>query len=241
MDQQKKRTKRKGKKKYIIVPKKKIYTVPQNYEYNMTGGYIYALLGIGAFLGASLGGYTLYNMYNNSKDSDTNDIFSGFKFIPKKTATTSDDTIIPSGNISLENAPSEQKKFTNILKQTEDLYNNTDRAQEADPPPYSASVAATAVAPAAATPPAATPPAAADTPATPPAAAAAAPAAPTREPISAMELAIKRTMSAMRLPRNSAPATPPPAATPPPPATRETISAAERAMGVTMLPRNRAP
>ena len=168
----------------------------------MTGGYIYALLGIGAFLGTSLGGYTLYNMYNNSKDSDTNDIFSEFKFIPKKTATTSDDTIIPSGNISLENASSEQKNFTNILKQTEDLYNNTDRAQEANPPRYSASDAAKAATNAAK---------AAST-----AAAAAATAA--ADAVAAATAAVT-----------------------PPPAKGETLSAVERAMGVTIQPRNRAP
>ena len=171
----------------------------------MTGGYIYALLGIGAFLGTSLGGYTLYNMYNNSKDSDTNDIFSEFKFIPKKTATTSDDTIIPSGNISLENASSEQKNFTNILKQTEDLYNNTDRAQEANPPRYSASDAANAAyaASTAAASAASTAAAAAST--------AAAAAASTAAAADAAAAARKR------------------------------ISATQRAMGVTIQPRNRAP
>ena len=117
-----KNTKRKGKKKYVIVPKKKIYTVPQQYEYNMKGGYVFALLGIGTFLGTSLAGYTLYNMYKNSKDEDTNDIFSEFRFNPNKTTTTQEDSFIPSDNISLENTSSEKNNFTNVLKQTDKVY-----------------------------------------------------------------------------------------------------------------------
>jgi len=65
------RKKNNSKKQYIIVPKNKIYTLPQKNEYNMKGGFMIALLGIGAIFGVStIAGYTIYKSYKHSTSTN---------------------------------------------------------------------------------------------------------------------------------------------------------------------------
>ena len=113
--------KSKNKKQYIIVPKKKIYTIPQQYDYDMKGGYMIALLGIGTILGTSLGAYSLYNVYNSSKNTKIVDTpFTDFKLqTPTNTYLEEDNTYKP---ITLPKLNTDIIDFSSILKETRDVY-----------------------------------------------------------------------------------------------------------------------
>ena len=87
----------------------------------MTGGYMYALLGIGAFLGTSLGAYSLYNVYNSSKNTKIVDTpFTDFKLqTPTNTYLEEDNTYKP---ITLPKLNTDIIDFSSILKETRDVY-----------------------------------------------------------------------------------------------------------------------
>ena len=88
---------RKSKKQYIIVPKNKIYTIPQKNDYNMKGGFMIALLGIGAIFGvSSVAGYMIYKNSTSTNEQNITDYTSSL-------GTFNDNLLLDSSSSSSNN------------------------------------------------------------------------------------------------------------------------------------------